>query len=94
MNTMKKTLLKVALAAMLLALPVQAFALTLEWDRNTETDMKEYNVYGCDTRVCGSKLVHHGGRLHRSRAGSHVKQGEASRRRRDGTPLMMGGASW
>ena len=43
------TIRKVALVAVLLALPVPAFALTLEWDRNTEPDMKEYNIYGCDT---------------------------------------------
>ena len=26
-------------------------AATLQWDRNIEPDMKEYNIYGCDTGI-------------------------------------------
>ena len=46
------TLRKVALVAAFLALPLPAFALTLEWDRNTEPDMKEYRVYLCTPTPC------------------------------------------
>lgn len=28
---------------------IPSHALTLEWDRNTESDMKEYHLKGCDT---------------------------------------------
>lgn len=30
----------------------QAFALTAEWNRNSETDMKEYHMYMCETANC------------------------------------------
>lgn len=32
--------------------PLPAFALTAEWERNTEPDMKEYAVYMCETKGC------------------------------------------
>lgn len=35
-----------------LALTVNAYALTLEWDRNTESDMATYHVYACATAPC------------------------------------------
>ena len=31
---------------------VKAHALTLQWDRNTESDMKEYEVYSCSPAPC------------------------------------------
>ena len=30
----------------------QAFALTAEWERNVETDMKDYHIYMCLTKDC------------------------------------------
>lgn len=35
-----------------LSISSQAFALTAEWDRNSETDMKEYGMYLCDGATC------------------------------------------
>lgn len=33
-------------------LPMLALAATLDWDRNTEPDMKDYQVYACFTPSC------------------------------------------
>jgi ABC-type iron transport system FetAB permease component len=33
-------------------LPMPALAATLEWDRNTESDMKDYQVWACFTANC------------------------------------------
>lgn len=44
-----KTIL--ALACMLL-MPFSAYAQSLTWNANTETDMKDYGVYSCSTVGC------------------------------------------
>jgi len=36
----------------LLLLPLPAFAATVDWDRNTETDMQDYQVWACFTKDC------------------------------------------
>lgn len=36
----------------LLVLACPAFALTATWQKNTETDMKDYGVYMCFTKGC------------------------------------------
>lgn len=35
-----------------LSISSQAFALTAEWNRNTEADVKEYGMYMCETANC------------------------------------------
>lgn len=40
------------LSLLLLAVPSLAVSATLEWDRNTESDMKEYRVWICSTPGC------------------------------------------
>jgi len=40
------------LTGLLLLLSSQAFALTAEWNRNAETDMKEYCMYLCEGVTC------------------------------------------
>jgi len=47
---MKYLLLLFMLLTFLLPLP--AFAATLDWDRNTETDMQDYQVWACFTKDC------------------------------------------
>lgn len=44
--------MKTLLCALVLALPVSAFANTLDWDRNSEPDMASYSVYACFTPGC------------------------------------------
>lgn len=36
----------------ILMLAGNAYAVTLEWDRNTESDMRDYHVYACYTKGC------------------------------------------
>lgn len=45
-------MLKVIMLLALFLIPTKVFALTLEWDRNTEVDMKDYQVYACFTIGC------------------------------------------
>jgi hypothetical protein len=42
----------IAMLVLVVFLPLTAQALTLEWTRNTETDMKDYGVYSCSTVGC------------------------------------------
>lgn len=44
--------LKCLICILALLMPVTAFSATLEWDRNTETDMKDYQVWACFTKSC------------------------------------------
>jgi hypothetical protein len=48
----RATFLLSLLCSLVIVLPLPAFALTLLWDRNTETDMDHYNVYLCLTAGC------------------------------------------
>ena len=45
-------LIGLVLFCWLVAFTMYAFSATLQWDRNTESDMKEYRVKGCDTVGC------------------------------------------
>lgn len=50
-----KTLCTISLLCvftMSLVYPVLAKSATLEWDRNTEADVKDYLIYGCFTAGC------------------------------------------
>lgn len=47
---MTKLMLTVGLLTLWLASVAQAA--TLSWDRNSEEDMKDYQVYGCFTKGC------------------------------------------
>lgn len=40
------------LTGLFLLISSQAFALTAEWIRNTEADMREYNMYLCEGLTC------------------------------------------
>lgn len=40
------------LTGLFLLISSQAFALTAEWNRNVETDMKEYAMYLCEGATC------------------------------------------
>lgn len=44
--------MKYILFILAFAIPVTATASTLEWDRNGETDMKDYQVWACFTPNC------------------------------------------
>lgn len=44
--------MKYLLVILMLALPVTVSAATLTWERNTETDMKDYQVWACFTPSC------------------------------------------
>ena len=47
----KRLVLVIGLLAMPFVFVGLTYAATLKWDRNTEPDMKEYNIYGCDTGI-------------------------------------------
>lgn len=53
---MKKLLTLCVITGLLLATTV-SFAATLEWNRNSESDMKQYNVYICRVAGCVSSDV-------------------------------------
>jgi len=40
------------LTVLFLLCSTQAFALTAEWERNVEADMKDYHIYMCLTKDC------------------------------------------
>lgn len=44
--------MKTLLCALALVFPVSALAATLEWDRNGENDMKDYQVWACFLPNC------------------------------------------
>lgn len=44
--------MKLLLASVLLLCPISAFAATLTWDRNSEPDMQDYQVWACFTPNC------------------------------------------
>lgn len=45
------------LCAIMIGIEAPAFALTLEWTRNTETDLKQYHVYVCKVQGCTSTNI-------------------------------------
>jgi hypothetical protein len=52
MEDTMKTIVQSAMVFSLLALSCIAQAATLTWDRNTEPDVKEYEIYGCFSPGC------------------------------------------
>lgn len=44
--------MKTLVVCVALLFPVSAYALTAEWVRNPETDMREYNMYLCEGLTC------------------------------------------